>query len=81
MLGVGSRRGVATERDQPRWLRRRMQAVCDRVDGYMGSDLASTGLVLLAAAVAVCAGVLWLATASTVAVPYSGGAGWFLCAS
>jgi hypothetical protein len=79
MRGAGSRRGVATERDQPRWLRRRVQAVCDRVDGFVGSDLASTGLMLLVVTVAACASMLWLAAASTLAVPYS--AGWPPCAS
>ena len=69
MRGAYSRRCVATEGDQPRWLRGRMWAACDRVDAWAGWDLASTGLMIVAALVAGCASTLWLLSASAVSVP------------
>lgn len=69
MHGAYSRRCVATEGDQPRWLRGRMWAVCDRVDAWVGWDLASTGVMIVAASAVGCAGALWLLLASTGSVP------------
>lgn len=69
MRGAYSRRCVATEGDQPRWLRGRMWAVCDRVDEWAGWDLASTGLMLASVLAAGCACALWLLSAGAASTP------------